>query len=93
MQAAFFSFDEICGNRTSQPCSTKRYGALSSSKLSPVAAPLHQQTEATLAQHLALALTTASVTMQLTSSGIIFEHACRQIIDTGATSVTILISI
>jgi len=46
-----------------------------------------------LAQHLALALTTASVTKQLTSSGIIFEHAGRQIMDTGSTGVTVLIFI
>jgi len=44
--------------------------------------PQHQQTEATLAQHLALALTTASVAMQLqlSSGGIIFDRACRHII-------------
>jgi len=35
-----------------------------------VAAPRHQQTESTLAQHLALSLTTASVTMQLASGKI-----------------------
>jgi len=35
----------------------------------PVTASLHQRTEATLAEHLAVALTTASVTMQLTSGG------------------------
>jgi len=45
------------------------------------------------AQHLALALTTASVTMQLMSGGIIFDHACRQIMDTAAASVTVLISV
>jgi len=58
-----------------------------------VAAPLHQRSEATLAQHVALALTTASVTMQLTSGGIIFDHACRQIMDSGAAGVTVLTSI
>jgi len=58
---------------------------------SPVAAPQHERAEATLAQHIALALTTASVTMQLTSGGITFNHACRQFMDTGATDVTALI--
>jgi len=53
----------------------------------PVAAPQHQRTKATFAQHLALALTIASVTMQLTSGGIIFEHACRHIMGTGATGM------
>jgi len=55
----------------------------------PVAAPIHQRTEAMLAQH----LTTATVTTQLVSGGIIFKYACRQIMDTGATGVTVLISI
>jgi len=56
-------------------------------------APLHQLTEAVLAQHLALALTTASVPVQLMSGGMIFDHACRQVMDIGATDLTILISI
>jgi len=60
---------------------------------SPIASPLRQRTEASKAQHLALALTTASVTVQLTSGVIIFDYACRQIMDTGATGVTVLISI
>jgi len=60
---------------------------------SAVAAPLHQRTEAMLAQYFALALTTASVTMQSTSGGIIFDHARKQIMDTEATGVTVLISI
>jgi len=53
----------------------------------------HQRTETMLAQHLALALTTASVAMQLTSGGIVFDHAYREVMDTGTTSVTVLISI
>jgi len=59
----------------------------------PSAAPQRQRTETTLAQHLALALTTASVTMRLTSGGIIFDHACRQIMDTEVTGVTVLIPV
>jgi len=59
----------------------------------PVAAPQHQRTEATLAQHLALALTTASVTMQLMSGGIIFDHAYRQVMEPEVTDLTVLISI
>jgi len=42
----------------------------------PVSTQQHQRTEATLAKHLVLALTTASMTTQLTSGGIIFDHAC-----------------
>jgi len=41
----------------------------------PLSAPQHQRTEATLVQHLTLAMTTASVTMQLTSGEIIFDQA------------------
>jgi len=59
----------------------------------PAAAPQHQRTEATLAQHLPFALTTASMTMQLTAGGIIFGHAYGQIMDTGATDLAVLISI
>jgi len=59
----------------------------------PLSAPQHQRAAATLAQHLALALATASVAMQLTSGGIIFDHAFRHIMDTGANGVTVLISI
>jgi len=67
-------------------------GCCSAARL-PVTAPQHQRTEATLAQALVLALTRASVTMQLRSFGIIFDHACGQIMDTGATGVTALISV
>jgi len=93
MQATRFPFVQICGHQTAPTlvCSTKHMGRHPAASL-PVAALL-QRTEATLAQYLASALTTALVTMQLTSGGIIFDHACRQIIDTGAIDVTVLISI
>jgi len=81
------SLDQICG--TEQLSLLKDMGhrpAVSSQ----VAAPLHQWTEATFAKH--LALTTASVIMQSMSGGIIFYHACRQIMDSGATGVTVLTS-
>jgi len=70
-------------------CSIKRYEASSTASLA-VLAPQHQRTEAVLAQHLALALTTASLTLQLTSGVIIIDHACKQTTDTGATGVTVL---
>jgi len=91
--AISLSFDQICGCQTAPTSiwSTTRYGVSSSSEIvSRRCTTLTNRSSDRWS--LGMALTTASLRMQLTSVEVIFDHASGQIMDTWATAVTVLIS-